>query len=332
MLRTNLEKRKVVTRVSSVPLGLSSLRGVVPSMGRSLARTLLAVACLFGCSDPSDTSSLASPGPSGAMESKSPPRLPSSTATALQNGSGGIPAPLGCDGLAPEACEKSLRQGFGITQTPLVLTASECVPASAVDPSLDDSTVCRCEFASVNYSSDMGDMSSSAYTIGLARLRATASATEEGCELWFQNDPETGICLLESRAFSGCSLADAAGSCQSSCQALATHRAQAVATQTATVEVVAASCVRCNWDHCLGVMQIGSRCFLGMQSSLGYGYYPQPIACDASVEEQLQQSGLQQCSLYTDGSAQPLPTPAGGPGDAGLPGDAGASAANRRGG
>ncbi len=65
--------------------------------------------------------------------------------------------------------------------------------------------------------------------------------------------------------------------------------------------------------------------------SLGYGSYPRPIAFDASVEERLQQSGyLQECSLQTDGSAEPLPTPADDPDDAGLPGDAGETLASRQ--
>lgn len=335
MLRTQLETRTVLTRVSSVPIWLGSLRGAIRIMAPSLARTALAVACLLACSDPPGPTpgTLASPSPSGAMESQLPPRLPNGEAPSSATTAGGIPPLISCDLIAPRACEESLRQGFGVTQTPLVLAASECVPASAVDPSLDDSTVCRCEFTSSSYFSDTGGSSSSTYTIGLARIRTTASGPGDGCELWFQNNPDTGICLLESSAFGGCSLDDAASSCQSSCQTLATNRAQAVATQMRTVEVVAASCVQCNGGYCLGVLQVGSRCFLGMQHALGFGYYPQPSACDASVEEQLQQSGyLRECSVQTDGSTEPLPTPAGDAGDAGLPGDAGATVASRQGG
>lgn len=337
MLPPDLKTWTILTRTSSVPTWVCSLRGFARITTPSFAGTApaLAVAWMLGCSDPSDPKpdALASPSPSGATQSESPPPLsnseaPSSATTPVQNGSGGLPPGFICDWIAPGACEESLRQGFGVTQTPLSLTATECVPASAVDPNLDHSPVCRCEFTSSNYFSDTGDMSSSVYTIGLARIRSTPSGPQDGCELWFQNSPETGICLLESSAFAGCSLYDAASSCQSSCQTLATNRAQAVATQMRTVEVVAASCVQCSSGYCLGVLQIGTRCFLGMQYSLGYGYHPRPIACDASAEEQLQQSGyLRECSLQTEGSAEP----AGGRGDAGLPGDAGARRASQQG-
>jgi hypothetical protein len=340
MPRPNLETLTGLIRASAVPTWLSSLRGAIRIMTPWLARTppALAVAGLLGCSNQSDSTpgTLASPSPSDATESKSPPRLPNSEApssatTAVPNGSGGLPPGFTCDGIAPDACEESLRQGFGVTQTPLALTASACVPASAVDPSLDDSPVCRCEFTSGNYFSDTGDTSSSAYTIGLARIRATPSGPGDGCELWFQSNPETGICLLEGSAFAGCSLDNAASSCQGPCQTLAANRAHAVATQMRTVEVVAASCVQCDTGYCLGVLQIEHTCFLGMQYSLGYGYYPQPITCDASAEEQLQQSGyLRECSLQASGSAEPLPT--GGQDDAGSPSDAGAGPASRQGG
>jgi hypothetical protein len=340
MLRPNLEKCTVLIRASAVPTWLRSLRCAIRLMTPWLARipAALAAVCLLGCSDQSDPTpdTLASSRPSDATESKSPPWLPngeapSSATTAVPNGSGGLPPGFMCDGIAPDACEDSLRQGFGVTQTPLVLSASGCVPASAVEPSLDDSPVCHCEFTSGNYFSDTGGSSSSAYTIGLARTHATPSGSGDGCELWFQNSPETGICLLESSAFAGCSLDNAASSCQSPCQMLATNRAQAVATQMRTVAVVGVSCVQCNSGYCLGVLQVGTRCFLGMQYSLGYGYHPEPIACDASAEEQLQQSGyLRECALQTDGGAEPSPPPAGDQDHAGLPGDAGARPASQQ--
>lgn len=167
-------------------------------------------------------------------------------------------------------------------------------------------------------------MSNSAYTLGLGRIRATPSEPGDGCDLWFQDNPETGVCLFESGTFTGCSLADGANSCQSSCQTVATNRAEAVAREMHRVEVVAASCIQCNAGYCLGVLQVGSQCFLGLQFSLGYGYHPRPIACDASAEEQLLQSGyFRGCAIQTDAGAAPLPAPAGGRDDAGLPDDAG---------
>jgi len=341
MLRT-LETRKALTRVRSVPTWLSSLGDSMRMMAPSLVRTApaLTLAGLLGCSESQEQTvgTLPAPGPSGIAESQLPPRLPGSPlpvsgTTVGPTSSQGVPPAFMCDWIAPGACEESLRQGFGVTETPLVLTGSQCVPASATDPGLDDSPVCRCEFTSSNYFSDTGGTYSSALTIGLARVRATPSEPGDGCDLWFQNDPETGICLLESSAFSGCSLDDAARSCQSSCQMFASNRAQAVATQTSAVEVAASACVQCSDSsgnssgYCSGLLRIANRCLFGTQHSLGFGYHPQYVACDGSAEDQLhalvQQSDyLQGCSLQTDAGVPPLPTPAGDPGDAGLRGDA----------
>jgi hypothetical protein len=288
----------------------------------------LTLACLSGCGgQPSSVPATleAAPGASGAMEGNFPPRLadeqtPSSARVGGQTGSGGLPMGFACDQIARGACEESLQRGFGATQTPLALTASECVPASAVDPALSDAPVCRCVFTSRRYFSDTGDTFESAYTIGLASNRATASEPGDGCEVWFQNNPASGVCLLESSAFSGCSLSDPASSCLSSCATLAARRDQAVARERGAVGVAAAACVECNSGYCFGVLHVGDRCFSGRQYSLGFGYYPRSIACEGSPEDQLRSIVEEWGCSPRDAGAQPLP-PA--PGDAGLPTDAG---------
>lgn len=290
----------------------------------------LTLAFLSACSESPSTRAPSTSAAKGASDTteEGPPALPDTQTPEIraggQTGSGGIPMGFSCDQIAGGSCEASLRRGFGVAQTPLILTASECIPASEVDPNLPDSAVCRCQFSSHNYFSDTGGTSEVSHTIGLARSRATPSEPGDGCELWFQDRPTTGRCLFESSAFSGCSLDDVATSCQSSCQTLAANRAQAVATQNSTVEVAASACVQCNSGNCVGVLRAGNECFFGMQTSLSDGYIPTVIPCDGSADEQLrsqvQQSRyLRRCSLETDAGPQPIASPVdGGPGDAGL--------------
>ncbi len=199
-----------------------------------------------------------------------------------QTGSGGVPRGFRCEEIASTGCGPSLLEGFGKAETPLIPAGSRCVPASELDPSLDDVPVCRCAFSRSNYFSDTGSSSELVYTVGLARRRITLAQAGDSCEVRLGDE-----CLLDSAAFSGCSLQAAESSCESACGALSTSYAAAVAQRLAQVEVLSSECVECRSGTCFGVLRVRGACYLGMQSSLGSGYVARAIPCNATPEQTL---------------------------------------------
>jgi hypothetical protein len=215
-----------------------------------------------------------------------PPMQPPGTAiSGGQTGSGGVPMGFQCDKVAPDFCERTLRSGFGSADTPLTLAASECVPASAIDPALDAVPVCRCNYVRPNYFSDTGGTFDVVQAIGLTRRRTLLGEPNDGCEAWLDGTPASEVCLLESPAFAGCSLDAAASSCQSTCQAFSQSYSRAVSERR--VEVAASSCVTCErgGSYCAGVLRSGAGCYFGLATSLGYR--PRSISCDGTPEELL---------------------------------------------
>jgi hypothetical protein len=122
-----------------------------------------------------------------------------------------------------------------------------------------------------------------AYTVGLAQRRSALAQGGEGCEIRLADE-----CVFYSTDFAGCSLDAAESSCDVTCSQLSRQYSAAVAQWKASVEVLAAACVQCNSGYCFGILRDRERCFAASQYSLGFGYIPRPIPCDATPEQTLQ--------------------------------------------
>lgn len=209
----------------------------------------------------------------------------------------------------------------------LVQTGSECVAARATDATLDDVPVCRCDYESAHYFSDTGQRTSSSYTVGLARRRSILSQPGDSCELRRDYPAFGSVCLLEGAAFSGCTTDEADNSCEAVCGEVSRKHADLLARSSESVEALAAECLPCASGYCAGVLRAGDRCFFGMQYSLGFGYYPVSIPCDATPEQmleaQIQANGyLNTCNLQVSEEASCTSSTSAACEDAGV-GDAG---------
>lgn len=218
-------------------------------------------------------------------EMRGTPRRPPEQVNGGQTGSGGIPPGFSCDQLAAGSCETSLRSAFGAEETQLTAAGSECVPASALDPALDEAPVCRCDYTRARYFSDTGGSDTVQLVVGLNQRRVALGAPSDGCEVWYRGTPSSGVCLVQSSAFAGCSLDAAASSCESACQSLSDSHGRAISTRA--VEVLAATCVQCASGYCAGVVRSQGACYFGLQYSLNFGYGAASIPCEGSGEEML---------------------------------------------
>jgi hypothetical protein len=215
-----------------------------------------------------------------------PPQLPpQERVSGGQTGSGGLPPKISCENVALGGCATSLRNAFHAADTPLTPVGSECVRASALDATLDEFPVCRCGYTRARYFSDTGDIDEVQITVGLDRRRVALGAPSEGCEVWYRGAPSSGVCLVQSNEFAGCSIDAAASSCQSVCQTLSSNYANVIS--ASDVEVLAATCVQCNSGYCVGVLRSRDACYFGLQYSLNFGYGAASIPCEGSGEEML---------------------------------------------
>jgi hypothetical protein len=195
-----------------------------------------------------------------------------------QTGSGDISwHPISCEEVKSEDCEASLLAGFGVKETPLVPAGSECVTAATLDSTLDDFPVCRCEYTQASYFSDTFGVARVEVAVGLDRRRVALGDPSEGCDARYRG----GLCLLEPRAFAGCSIEDSTNSCDSVCRQVSYNHARAFSARD--VEVLATNCVRCNYGYCTGVLRSDDgRCYFAQQEQLNGGYTPSNIPCEDS--------------------------------------------------
>jgi hypothetical protein len=182
--------------------------------------------------------------------------------------------------------------------TPL---GSECVPAGAVDESLQGGEpVCQCQFDSESPASDSFDRINATYTIGLEKSRTLLGQAAGACEAagpyqWMGSAFGYEECVFTSDEFLGCSLVSAATSCESTCTALRERQEELARVVRSRYEPLLDECrsfpalERCGNGACVGAFRVGQHCYRGVvDNDLEVFHSLQEIDCSAPPENALE--------------------------------------------